>query len=322
MGADGADLAARAAAHRRAQHGGGAAAREDGAVPRPFGEGAVAVMAGDGLARHRPALRRRAGLRGLGRAALVVSHAARRLAEQPAPARPKGRRGPKPAVSDADLLAAIRANLARSPWSGEGHRKAWARRAACRTASRVARKRVLRLMREGGLLSPHRARPRPAETHDRKIVTDAPNVMWAIDGTQVSTVQDGKVLAVRHGRALERRGARLARQQTRHAPRGPPGDGHGRAPAVRPSRPRRRPRRAAPPRSRQLLHGRGLPGPGEGVGHDPRAAPSSASPRPTASSSASSEPSKSRSSTAASSRPSTRSATPCAPSSPATAPSG
>ena len=37
------------------------------------------------------------------------------------------RRGPKPAISDADLLAAIRADLARSPWSGEGHRKVWAR---------------------------------------------------------------------------------------------------------------------------------------------------------------------------------------------------
>ncbi len=35
---------------------------------------------------------------------------------------PEGRRGPKPAVSDADLLAAIRADLARSPWSGEGLR--------------------------------------------------------------------------------------------------------------------------------------------------------------------------------------------------------
>jgi putative transposase len=33
------------------------------------------------------------------------------------------RRGPEPAVSDVDLLAAIRADLARSPWTGEGHRK-------------------------------------------------------------------------------------------------------------------------------------------------------------------------------------------------------
>ena len=37
------------------------------------------------------------------------------------------RRGPKPAVSDGALLAAIRADLDRSPWHGEGHRKVWAR---------------------------------------------------------------------------------------------------------------------------------------------------------------------------------------------------
>jgi hypothetical protein len=43
-----------------------------------------------------------------------------------APAAPARRRGPKPAVSDEALLAAIRADLARSPWTGEGHRKVWA----------------------------------------------------------------------------------------------------------------------------------------------------------------------------------------------------
>ena len=58
---------------------------------------------------------------------------------------------------------------------------------------RVARKRVLRLMRENALLSPHRARPRPEQTHDRRIVTEAPNVMWAIDATQITTARDGKV---------------------------------------------------------------------------------------------------------------------------------
>ena len=42
---------------------------------------------------------------------------------------------------------------------------------------RVARKRVLRLMREHALLSPHRSQRRPAEAHDRSIVTDAPNLM-------------------------------------------------------------------------------------------------------------------------------------------------
>jgi putative transposase len=102
------------------------------------------------------------------------------------------RRGPKPAVSDEVLLAAIRADLQRSPWTGEGHRKVWARLRAM-DGIRVSRKRVLRLMREHALLSPHRARPRPEAAHDRHIVTEAPNVMWATDATQITTVQDGKV---------------------------------------------------------------------------------------------------------------------------------
>ncbi len=102
------------------------------------------------------------------------------------------RRGPKPAISDTALLAAIRADLVRSPWTGEGHRKVWARLRAM-DGIRVSRKRVLRLMREHALLSPHRARPRPGTPHDRHIITASPNVMWACDGTQVTTVQDGKV---------------------------------------------------------------------------------------------------------------------------------
>jgi putative transposase len=102
------------------------------------------------------------------------------------------RRGPKPAVSDAALLAAIRADLARTPWTGEGHRKVWARLRAI-DGLRVSRQRVLRLMREHALLSPHRARPRPEAAHDRHIITAAPNVMWATDATQITTVADGKV---------------------------------------------------------------------------------------------------------------------------------
>jgi putative transposase len=102
------------------------------------------------------------------------------------------RRGPEPAVSDVDLLAAIRADLARSPWTGEGHRKVWARLRAM-DGLRVSRKRVLRLMRQNALLSPHRARARPETSHERRITTEAPNVMWATDATQVATVQDGKV---------------------------------------------------------------------------------------------------------------------------------
>jgi putative transposase len=109
-----------------------------------------------------------------------------------APTPSTGRRGPAPTIPDEALLAAIRADLARSPWTGEGHRKVWARLRVL-DGIRVARKRVLRVMREHGLLSPHRRPPRPAEAHDRRITTDAPNLMWGTDATQITTVEDGKV---------------------------------------------------------------------------------------------------------------------------------
>ena len=64
------------------------------------------------------------------------------------------RRGPTPALSDAQLLAAIRSDLTRSPFQGEGHRKVHARLRIL-DGIRVSRTRVLRVMRAQGLLSPH-----------------------------------------------------------------------------------------------------------------------------------------------------------------------
>ena len=60
------------------------------------------------------------------------------------------RRGPPPRQSDAQLLAAIRTDLARSPFHGEGHRKVHARLRIL-DGIRVARTRVLREEREGPL---------------------------------------------------------------------------------------------------------------------------------------------------------------------------
>ena len=109
-------------------------------------------------------------------------YADRRRADTTTTPVPAQRRGPKPSVSDDALLAAIRTDLARSPWHGEGHRKVWARLRVM-DGVRVARKRVLRLMRENALLSPHRARTRDDTPHDRHIITDAPNLMWATDAS-------------------------------------------------------------------------------------------------------------------------------------------
>ena len=100
------------------------------------------------------------------------------------------RRGPPPRPSDAQLLAAMRTDLARSPFHGEGHRKVHARLRIL-DGIRVARTRVLRVMRAHGLLAPHRGRQGAAKTHDGRVITQAPNVMWGTDGVRVFTLDDG-----------------------------------------------------------------------------------------------------------------------------------
>jgi transposase InsO family protein len=111
---------------------------------------------------------------------------------RPPQAAPSARRGPVPPVDDASLLAAIQADLAQSPFQGEGHRKVWAR-LRYGLGLPVGRNRVLRIMREHRLLSPNRRPPRPANDHDGTILTDAPNVLWGTDATMVQTVEDGRV---------------------------------------------------------------------------------------------------------------------------------
>ena len=100
------------------------------------------------------------------------------------------RRGPTPTVSDATLLEAIQADLDRSPFQGEGHRKVHARLRIL-DGIRVARTRVLRVLRAHKLLSPHRGRQGAARVHAGTIVTQAPNVMWGTDGVRVFTLDDG-----------------------------------------------------------------------------------------------------------------------------------
>ena len=103
-----------------------------------------------------------------------------------------GKRGPKCAISDAELLETIRKDLDQSPFHGEGHRKVWGR-LKYGQGLRVSRKRVLRLMREHHLLSPYRRPQGVPRQHTSEIITTAPNLMWGTDGTKVFTLEDGYV---------------------------------------------------------------------------------------------------------------------------------
>jgi len=130
------------------------------------------------------------------------------------------RRGPAPAVCDEELYALIADDLACSPFTGEGHRMVWARLRI--GGVRTSRRRVLRLMREHGLLSPRRARQGKGVSHEGTITTDAPDLMWGTDGTRVLTAEEGMCwifTAVDHyscevvGRHVCKRGDRFAALQ-------------------------------------------------------------------------------------------------------------
>ena len=125
---------------------------------------------------------------GVPRSSFYHEHNSRPRADEETLARPK--RGPRPKISDEELLALIREDLDSSPFIGEGHRKVWARLRYGK-GIKVARKRVLRIMRENNLLSPHRVPASPPREHDGQIITDEPNVMWATDGAKVFTLDDG-----------------------------------------------------------------------------------------------------------------------------------
>jgi transposase InsO family protein len=112
----------------------------------------------------------------------------------------------------------IREDLAASPFVGEGHRPVWARLRFVHGV-KVAQKRVLRLMREHQLLSPHRRPKGEPQLHDGRITTDRPDEIWATDGANVMTVDDGKVwvfVAVDHFNA-ECVGTHVAKEGTRFA---------------------------------------------------------------------------------------------------------
>ena len=116
------------------------------------------------------------------------------------PLRPAAKRGPRQAWTDEALTEQVRAVLAASPFTGEGYRKVWAR---LRLAGvRTSKGRVLRLMREAGLLAPTRVgRRRGPRVHDGTITTERPDEMWGTDATSCLTTREGNAtvfIAVDH----------------------------------------------------------------------------------------------------------------------------
>ena len=106
------------------------------------------------------------------------------------PTSSKKKRGPKTPWTDKELVDGIREVLRDSPFLSEGHRKVRARLRA--RGFRVGRNRVLRLMRENGLLAPYRRRHVHGDrSHSGTIRTDRPNEMWGADATRFYTRKDG-----------------------------------------------------------------------------------------------------------------------------------
>ncbi len=108
------------------------------------------------------------------------------------PPREPAKRGPKTAYTDEVLTGHIRQVLAASPFLGEGYRKVWARLRV--QGIRTSKPRVLRLMRQAGLLAPSRARRvLGPQAHDGTLTTERPNQMWGTDATSTVTLEDGLV---------------------------------------------------------------------------------------------------------------------------------
>jgi putative transposase len=111
-------------------------------------------------------------------------YAAKQRRSRPLPLPAK--RGPKTALSDAELTDHIRHAIEQSAFLGEGYRKVWALLRL--SGIRTSRPRVLRLMRAAQLLAPNRARRTAQPTsHSGHIITALPNHMWGTDATSAWT---------------------------------------------------------------------------------------------------------------------------------------
>ena len=146
-----------------------------------------------------PSVARCYGLARIARVWSISRASVYRALKETQPNTPPRRPGPVGACSDAELADHIRRQIAASRLHGEGYRKLWAR---LRFAGvRASPRRVRRVMRENGLLAPHRVGRTETKPHDGTIITDKVNEMWGTDMTQTITVREGRAnvfVAVEH----------------------------------------------------------------------------------------------------------------------------
>lgn len=100
------------------------------------------------------------------------------------------RPGPVPIVSDDELLKHIKDYLLDPEFSGEGYQKIHARLKSKKI--RVGKNRIYRIMKQENLLFLGRQQNGSTRIHDGTIKTQVPNQMWATDGKEFRTRQDGK----------------------------------------------------------------------------------------------------------------------------------
>jgi putative transposase len=112
----------------------------------------------------------------------------RQQSQRPADWSPR-RRGPQGPCSDEDLAKKVRLVIENSPFHGEGHRKVWAKLRF--SGLRTSKHRVLRIMREQGILAHQRVGSRDKIPHDGTIITDQPDEMWGTDMSAAVTLREG-----------------------------------------------------------------------------------------------------------------------------------
>jgi putative transposase len=104
----------------------------------------------------------------------------------------KQKRGPKTTISDVELLSLIREVINDSSFNGEGVKKITFRLKYGKWNTPVGKERVRRIMRNNNLLAPVRfLHKHGKKAHDKKIITQKPNEIWAADATKFHTDEDG-----------------------------------------------------------------------------------------------------------------------------------